>query len=76
MPAMAVPLNMVLPSKGYHSSDLTGDTMGAGVYQRRTQKGVGWNGKTVQRCTGKTPRSNSAVFAVSAFDIERFFIIL
>jgi len=41
MPALAVPRYMVVPSKGFHSSDLTGDTMGAGLYQRRTQKGIG-----------------------------------
>jgi hypothetical protein len=69
MPAIAVPRYMVIPSKGSHSSDLTGDTMGAEVYQRRTQKGIGWNGKTVQRCTGKTPRNNAAKFAWSALDM-------
>jgi hypothetical protein len=61
---------MVFPVlNGIHSSDLTGDTMGAGAFQRRTQKGIGWKGKTVQMCTGKTPRSNSAIFAVAAFDM-------
>ena len=44
--------------------------------QRRTQKGIGRNGKTVRRCTGKTPCNKRAPGAIVTNDIERFFFIL
>ncbi len=47
-------LQMTFRSSGGHHSSAPAGTMVDG-YQRRTQKGVGRNGKTVQRCTGKNP---------------------
>ncbi|HUR09904.1 MAG TPA: hypothetical protein VM012_00960 [Flavitalea sp.] len=44
-------------------------------FQRRTQKGVGRNGKTVQSCTGKNPRNRKAPGASATIDMDRFFFI-
>ena len=67
-------LQMTFRSFGGHHSSAPAGTM-VGGYQRRTQKGVGRKGKTVQRCTGKNPGNRLAPGAAVTLNMERFFFI-
>ena len=71
---MVVPLGEYTnPWEGNFIVSTTEDTM-VGKYQRRTQKGMGRNGKIPNTFGTKTQRFNSAGAAI-AIDMVRFFDI-